>query len=105
MERFGSRRLRLPVGTIVAYAALDVVVQPQQRSRDCVCTARNLLVEDTNLSQRSCRMSERIVTTNDGDAAGTAAGASSLISTIVWAIVVLTLLIVGIIVLLHYHIL
>jgi len=39
-------------------------------------------------------MPERIVTTED-DAAGTAMGASALIQTIVWAIVVLVLLAVG----------
>jgi len=38
---------------------------------------------------------ERIVRTTDDDAAGAAIGASSLISTIVWAIVVLVLLGVG----------
>lgn len=38
---------------------------------------------------------ERIVTTSDSDAAGAAVGASSLIGTIVWAIVVLVLLGVG----------
>ncbi len=38
---------------------------------------------------------ERIVTTNGDDAASTAVGASSLIQTIVWSIVVLVLLGVG----------
>jgi hypothetical protein len=38
---------------------------------------------------------DRIVTTTDNDAAGAAIGASSLIGTIVWAIVVLVLLAVG----------
>jgi hypothetical protein len=49
-------------------------------------------------------MPERVVTSND-DGASTAVGASSLISTIVWAVVVLTLLVIGIVLLLHYHIL
>ena len=49
-------------------------------------------------------MPERVVITND-DGASTAIGASSLISTIVWAVVVLTLLAIGIVLLVHYHIL
>jgi hypothetical protein len=44
---------------------------------------------------------ERIVTTDDGGA-GAAVGASSLIQTIVWAIVVLVLLAVGLYALHHY---
>jgi len=48
---------------------------------------------------------ERIVTTGDGDAAGTAAGAATLIRTIVWAVVVLVLLGIGIYALHYYGIL
>lgn len=48
-------------------------------------------------------MPERVVTDDSGSNA--AVGASSLIQTIVWSIVVLVLLAIGIIILLHYHIL
>lgn len=51
-------------------------------------------------------MPDRIVTTDSGESgAGSAIGASALIQTIVWAIVVLVLLVIGIMLLLHYHVL
>lgn len=50
-------------------------------------------------------MSERVVPTSDDGVANAAVGASSLIQTIVWAVVVLVLLVVGIFLLLRYHIL
>lgn len=48
-------------------------------------------------------MPERIVTTDNGSNA--AVGASALIQTIVWSVVVLVLLAVGIFLLIHYRIL
>lgn len=49
-------------------------------------------------------MNQRIVTTDDGGT-NSAIGASTLIQTIVWSIVVLVLLVVGIFLLVHYNIL
>jgi hypothetical protein len=48
-------------------------------------------------------MSERVVTSDTQPSA--AVGASSLIMTIVWSVVLLVALAVGIIILVHYHIL
>lgn len=49
-------------------------------------------------------MPDQVVTSSDGGT-NAAVGASSLISTIVWSVVVLVLLAIGIILLLRYHIL
>jgi hypothetical protein len=54
-------------------------------------------------SQGVSRMTQQVTTDDSGSNA--AIGASSLISTIVWSVVVLVLLAVGILLLLHYHIL
>jgi hypothetical protein len=48
---------------------------------------------------------ERIITTDDGSGAGAAYGASALIRTIVWSVVVLILLGIGIFLLYRYGIL
>lgn len=48
-------------------------------------------------------MTQRVVTDDSGTNA--AIGASSIISTIVWSVVVLVLLAVGILLLVHYNIL
>jgi hypothetical protein len=51
-------------------------------------------------------MPDRYVTTESSDGgAGSAIGASALIQTIVWSVVVLVLLVIGILLLLHYHVL
>lgn len=50
-------------------------------------------------------MPERIVTTDSSDGAGAAFGASALIQTIVWSVVVLVLLAIGIFLLVSHHIL
>ncbi len=50
-------------------------------------------------------MTERRIVTDDGDGASAAVGASTMIQTIVWSIVVLVLLVIGILLLLHYKIL
>lgn len=50
-------------------------------------------------------MPERVVSTTDSSGTNAAVGASSLIQTIVWSVVVLVLLAVGLILLIHYHIL
>lgn len=49
-------------------------------------------------------MTQRVVTNGDGGS-NAAFGASALISTIVWSVVVLVLLAVGIFLLVHYNIL
>ena len=49
-------------------------------------------------------MTERVVTTSDSGS-NAAIGASALIQTIVWSVVVLVLLAVGIFLLIHYNIL
>lgn len=52
-------------------------------------------------------MPDRVVTTttSNDNAVGNAQGASTLIQTVVWSIVVLVILIVGIFILVHYNIL
>ncbi|HZT97172.1 MAG TPA: hypothetical protein VFB34_10085 [Chloroflexota bacterium] len=50
-------------------------------------------------------MPTQVVSNGDGDGASTAVGASALIQTIVWSVVVLVLLVVGILLLIHFKIL
>ncbi|HEV3311506.1 MAG TPA: hypothetical protein VG815_13420 [Chloroflexota bacterium] len=50
-------------------------------------------------------MTDRVVTTSDDGGANAAFGASKLIQTLVWSVVVLVLLAVGIMLLVHYNIL
>lgn len=50
-------------------------------------------------------MSERYVTAENDSAASTGHAASSIIMTVVFSIVILVALVVGIMILLHYHIL